>query len=67
MNEEVPPQEPQGSQVPQMPQMPQGPQAPYVDEDMTNAMIRSFFRVFTQLMTTQAQVVTNHVVAQANL
>ena len=34
---------------------------------MTNAEIRADFRVFTQLMTTQDQVVTNHLVTQSNL
>ena len=34
---------------------------------MTNAEIRVALRVLTQVTTTQSQVVTNHVVAKANL
>ena len=47
--------------------MRQGPQAPYVEGDMNNADIRAALRVLTQLMTTQDQVITNHLVAQANV
>lgn len=67
VNEAVPPTEPQGPQMPQMLLIPQIPQAPYVEGDITNVEIRDALRVLTQLMTTQAQVVTSHVVAQAKL
>ena len=47
--------------------MQQGPQAPYVEGDMTSVQIRVALRSLTQLMTTQAHVITNYVVEQANL
>ena len=50
-----------------MPPMPQVPQAPYIERDITNVEIRLALKVFTQLMTTQSQVITNNVATQANL
>ena len=51
----------------QMPPMSQSPQDPYIKGDMTNVEIRDAFRVMRKLMTTQDHVVSNDVVAQANL
>ena len=62
----VPPLEPQGTQGPQMPLMPQAPQDPFVEGDTTNAELRASLMKLTQLMKAQAQVVTNHLVAQVN-
>ena len=47
--------------------MQQRPQAPYVEVDMTSVQIRVALRSLSQLMMTQAHVINNHVVAQANL
>lgn len=43
-----------------MPPSPQGPLSPYIEGDIDNAEM-------TKHMKTQAQVITNHVVVQANL
>ena len=67
MYEEVPPPEPEEPKVSQMPLMRKGPQDSYVERDMTNTEIRYSLSVLTKLMTTQAQIVTNHEVAYANL
>ena len=53
--------------MPQIPPIPQGPQDPYFEKDVNNAEIRVILRFLTQLIKTQAQVVTNHEAAQANL
>ena len=65
LNESVSPLVLQGPQVAQLPQIPQGPQPSYVERDMTIEEIRAVLRALTQLITTQAHVVTNHVDAQA--
>ena len=54
-------------QLCQMPPIPHGPQLPMSKGIMTNAEIRDALRLFTKLMMTQAQVVTNQVVDQAIL
>ena len=63
----VPPPEPQGPEIPGMPPMPQGPQDPYIEGNITNADKRIALRDMTQVMMTQNHVVTNHVVAKANI
>ena len=62
-NEEVLRHEPQVAPEPQEPQVTHMPQYPFVEEDMTNAELRASLMNFTQLMTAQAQVITNHLVA----
>ena len=47
--------------------MPKVPQAHYVEGDMANVDKRVSLTVLTQIMTTQVQVMTNHVVLQENL
>ena len=53
--------------MPQIPPITKGPQALNIDWDIINADIRAALRVLNQLITTQAQVLTNHVDSQANL
>ena len=50
-----------------MPPMSKVPQAHYVEGDMANVDKRVSLTVLTQIMTTQVQVMTNHVVLQENL
>ena len=44
----------------------QAPQAPFVEGEMTNADLRAAPMNLTQIMTDQAQVVTNHLVDKLN-
>lgn len=53
--------------MPQISAIPQVTQAPFVEGDMCHNLIRDALRVFTQLMTNQAQVVTNNVASHSNL
>ena len=64
MNDVLPPKE---TQVPQMPQTPQVLKLPKWNMDITNAEIRPALRDVTWLMMDEAQIIINHVVAQANI
>lgn len=52
--------------MPLEPQVPPMPQAAFIEGDMTNAELGANLMNLIQLMTTQAHVVNNHFVAQAN-
>ena len=66
MNEQVTLQEPQVPPEPHELQLPPMPQALFVEGHMTNVESRSDLINLTQLMMTQAYIVNNHFVGQAN-
>ncbi|TMX04629.1 hypothetical protein EJD97_006607 [Solanum chilense] len=66
VNEAVPPLKPLLPQGHQIYPMPKAPQVPFVEGEMTNAELRTALMNFTQLMKTQAQVVTNDLVDLGN-